>query len=356
MLPKQSTYKCFNQSLKKVFNMKKNLIAVAVATAFAAPAVMADATLYGLANMSIGTSSSDATGTKEDNAIRSTASRFGIKGSNDLGNGLKAVYQAEFQIDMASNDLSISSRNQFAGLAGGFGTIMLGKLDTPYKSAIGKVDMFADTLGDMSTKTVAVNTNTAGATTAESDKLASIQGEVRAANSLTYVSPKFEGVQLSVQTSDHDGSDAAAEQNMTSVSVSYTGVKGLMVAYSMDTDATDGKGTGAAKDDRSALSATYAIDNMKFGLIYETVDASDELTTVLVNGSYKMDEMTFKAQYATAMTDSGNGVDGDSNLSLGVDYGFNKTTKAYFVYNDRKDESTSSNDVTSYQVGILTKF
>jgi predicted porin len=43
---------------------------------------------------------------------------------------------------------SIGTRNTFIGLAGGFGTFVMGRHDTPYKIATGKYDIFGDTIGD----------------------------------------------------------------------------------------------------------------------------------------------------------------------------------------------------------------
>jgi predicted porin len=60
---------------------------------------------------------------------RGRASRIGVKGSEDLGNGLKAIYQVEFGINLndtnnnvLSNADSITYRNTFVGLAGDWGT------------------------------------------------------------------------------------------------------------------------------------------------------------------------------------------------------------------------------------------
>ncbi|MFT7530313.1 MAG: putative porin, partial [Gammaproteobacteria bacterium] len=76
--------------------MNKKLIAIAVAGTFMAPAIsMADgANWYGRINTGI--SIKDADGTTVD--IKNISSRFGVKGSEDLGNGLSAVYRYEFGV------------------------------------------------------------------------------------------------------------------------------------------------------------------------------------------------------------------------------------------------------------------
>jgi predicted porin len=332
--------------------MKKNMIALAVATAFAAPAVMAEATLYGLANLSISQSSGDTS--SEELNIASTASRFGIKGSNDLGDGLKAIYQAEFQMDVAGSGTdTVSNRNQFAGLAGGFGTVMLGNMDSPMKSAMGKIDMFADTVGDMTTGKIETDTSYINETQFVS---ASVTGEDRNANSLTYVSPKFEGVQVALQMSGAKGKVESGDAPK-SFSVSYTGVEGLLVAYSMDdnvlVETDDGdEYTG----NRKAITVQYKMDDMTFGLIHQKTEYdgySDGYDVKLVNASYKMDKTNLKVQLA-----SGDYFGLDSfSYSAGADYDFNKNTKAYALYNKEGiNESGYKEDISTFQVGILTKF
>jgi predicted porin len=328
--------------------MKKNMIALAVATAFAAPAVMAEATLYGLANLTVWQASGDEvddSGTGEI-GISSVASRIGVKGSNDLGDGLKAVYQMEFQIDMANGSGINKNRNNFVGLAGGFGTVMLGQLDTPNKSAMGKVDMFADTAGDMSSTTVDITGDQDDANWA-----GTIDGEVRAKNSLTYVSPKFEGVQVAVQMS---GATTDNEDRGTSYSITYTGVEGLTVALSGDKDI---KGAQDTLADRNALSVVYKVDNMQFGLIHEMNDFTnwdEKATTTLVNASYKMDKMTIAAQYAKSDSNDNDWYK-SSNATIGVKYGFNKSTTGYAAYNSRKTDD-SWEEASAWQVGLMTKF
>ncbi|HHT00545.1 MAG TPA: porin, partial [Thiomicrospira sp.] len=75
--------------------MKKNIIALAVAAAFAAPVAMADApTVYGKLNLNVSSI------TDKGNGVNDVASRVGIKGSEDLGDGLKAIYKMEFELDV----------------------------------------------------------------------------------------------------------------------------------------------------------------------------------------------------------------------------------------------------------------
>ena len=114
----------------------------------------------------------------------SRANRLGVKGSEDLGNGLKAIYQVELGIEFASgngNTISganngLTFRNSFVGLAGNWGTFLVGRHDTPLKMSTGKLDLFSDTMADYN-GTVGFN-------------------DIRANSVVAYVSPSFSGVQF----------------------------------------------------------------------------------------------------------------------------------------------------------------
>jgi predicted porin len=98
--------------------MKKNVIALAVAAAIAAPmAASAEATIYGrihsdFANVDNGDDSTL--------AITSNASRVGFKGSEDLGGGLKAIWQVETQIDAVAGNKAPTSGTGNLGFSSDF--------------------------------------------------------------------------------------------------------------------------------------------------------------------------------------------------------------------------------------------
>lgn len=73
--------------------MKKALLPLAIAALLPISA-FADVTVYGKANVSF--QSADEGGDSVTELV-SNASRIGLKGSEDLGNGLKAIYRFEYQ-------------------------------------------------------------------------------------------------------------------------------------------------------------------------------------------------------------------------------------------------------------------
>jgi len=78
---------------------------------------------------------------REDTNFVCTTCSIGFKGSEDLGNGLKAIFKLDFQFDMFSRDsTSFTDRDQWLGLAGNFGQVRWGTISTPYKSHGAMID------------------------------------------------------------------------------------------------------------------------------------------------------------------------------------------------------------------------
>ena len=81
--------------------MKKTLAAVAVLGAFAGSALAADVQLYGIVDTGIGYNHVDADGLGEDTdsfemkSGQASGSRWGLKGTEDLGNGLTVGFILE---------------------------------------------------------------------------------------------------------------------------------------------------------------------------------------------------------------------------------------------------------------------
>ena len=70
-------------------------------------------------------------------------SRLGVRGSEDLGGGLSAIYQFEFGVDMTDGGNFVSNRPKWVGLKGeSWGALTLGTQWTPYYNVLGVADVF----------------------------------------------------------------------------------------------------------------------------------------------------------------------------------------------------------------------
>lgn len=137
--------------------MKKSALALAVAAALVGfgTAAHADTTLYGSARVSLDYTDADSDYVRAANGglvrtkvgsaawdIFNNASRLGVRGEEDLGGGLSAIYQYEFGVDPTEGGNFNSNRPKWVGLKGGFGSITAGTQWTPYYNALGIGDIF----------------------------------------------------------------------------------------------------------------------------------------------------------------------------------------------------------------------
>ena len=276
-------------------------------------------TVYGKANVSV--QSSDE-GEGNFTETKSNASRFGVKGDYELDNGLSAVYLFEWQVDLTdeSGEENIKSRNQYVGLKGDFGTVLVGRIDTVLKKSQGKIDLFSDY---------------------EADIKQIWKGENRMSDTVTYMSPKFNMFQFGVTYIAEDGVDG---EDATSFSLTYgdSKLKKSKIYASIAHDA-DVKGY-----DITRASIQGKFDAFKLGAMYQTqeADGADSKDGFMVSAAYSMGKATLKAQHQT--------LEDDDSSSLGVDYKLGKNTKAYLWYSTLNFESKDDRDYLA--LGMEHKF
>jgi predicted porin len=134
--------------------MKKTLLALAVFGAFAgAASAQSSVTLYGRLDAGIGRSDpkngrvSDVDATTGVFSGTQAGNRFGLRGSEDLGGGLRAIYRLEsgFSLDDGTSAQGgrLFGRQASVGLAGGFGTVVAGRFGA-FSSGTGEFDKFGD--------------------------------------------------------------------------------------------------------------------------------------------------------------------------------------------------------------------
>lgn len=123
--------------------MKKSLIALAVLAASGAAMAQSSVTLYGVADLWLGSSKVSGNFDGDRFSERTTAlnsggvatSRFGFKGSEDLGGGLKANFQLEQGFNMDDGTTAAGTafnRQSWVGVSGGFGAVQLGRSWSSY--------------------------------------------------------------------------------------------------------------------------------------------------------------------------------------------------------------------------------
>lgn len=334
--------------------MNKKLITMAVAAAVAAPmTVMADATIYGVAK--VATQYTDRSqGANDGWAMEDHSSRLGIKGSEDLGGGLKAIYKMEFGVKTgngaanlnsgAANGAFWSQRNTYVGLAGDWGTFLAGVHDTPLKMSNGKLDFFADSAADYD--------GSAGQGVA-------LLRSRRVGGALAYVSPSFSGftvagalVQADTATSTALGADF---QEAYSLAAMYdNGPWFASLAYeNLDSDVTTGP------EDESQWRAglgMLGMSNFSVALNYEErndINGVDNMDSRAwqIQAAYDFGNNRVKAMYGDYDDKPavGDGTDFDA-WAIGLQHNFSKRTNAQVLYRAKNVDNASDENVFALQM------
>ena len=211
--------------------MKRKTLALAVAGVFAVPATafaqQSNVQIYGRLYPSFAVmSSSGATpaGTtglsdlavqvtglnlKSRNSVDAANSRIGFRGTEELGGGLRAVWQLEQTVPLDTGiDGTFATRTSFVGLRGGFGTVKLGNMDTVYKSLGDPIGILGISSGNFMSLSNIISSRVPFGGSAGSFHL-------RAANSVLYESPTMGGFQLFAQWSPGGTSGGPNDEDRT---------------------------------------------------------------------------------------------------------------------------------------------
>jgi predicted porin len=116
--------------------MKKSLIALAVAGAFAAPAAMAEVTISGAVNIGIAHIDSDGDATTPGASRQSLATNYSnmnISSTDDIGNGNSIILNIQFDLGALNNTNAFGNRNSYLGIQGGWGSFKMGTNENVYE-------------------------------------------------------------------------------------------------------------------------------------------------------------------------------------------------------------------------------
>ena len=246
--------------IKGTFKMKKTLAALAVLGAFAGTAAAADVTLYGVVDYGFNyqhvdgdAKDVDANDTFKMMSGQNSGSRFGLKGTEDLGNGLKLGFVLEngFNADDGSlgNGGRLFGRESQVNLQGAFGTVSFGRVGELVSAngsycLMGKASPFSGGWQD-----------------SVGQKFVYANGFDRYDNMITYVTPSFNGFKVHAQ-------------------------------YSFKNDGKDGHGVeGKASADRYyAIGATFETQNLYLVGVVDSKNWGSVDTDVIDSGNHKIDD------------------------------------------------------------------
>ena len=194
--------------------MKKTLIALAAVAATGAAFAQSSVTLYGVADAAITkTNNGGETMLSSSSSLNNGTSRWGVRGVEDLGGGLKASFNFEGGLSLNDGAANLSGGQMFSraanlGLSGGFGSILVGRALTPSFHGVAAYEL----TGTANYSALAAQFNFAGAGSRNSSQIA-------------YTTPNFGGVTASIGTilKGNDASSAAGLQSKIDMNVIYKG-------------------------------------------------------------------------------------------------------------------------------------
>ena len=353
--------------------MNKKLLAIAVGAAVAMPslALAEGPTVYGKMNVSVSSFEGDLknfdTTTDSQVQVDTHASRLGVKGGYDLDvAGLKAIYTAEYEIDVDDGATPFKQRNIFAGFEGGFGQFIVGNFDTPLKNAQGKVDEFNDLNGDLANI---------------------MSGETRIGNLIQYATPKLgDAFQATIAVRPGEGADTnangkpntgLADSIYASATYNASGIYGAVAMAKNENGKTlivdqDFLGTDVPVD-IVRLVGGFKSDAFEVGALVQKAEqvendpiAGEKLKeqSYLLSAGFNIDRAKLKAQYGKTDLDS---KDPDADKisytlsAVGVDYKLAKASKVYAYYSKVEGDYSSLPPLESYSdttisIGMEHKF
>lgn len=341
--------------------MKKNIIALAIAGALAAPlAAQAEVTVSGGLQAEIVNLSGDGAveGLYAMDAAEYSSQNSGNFGylafsaSEDLGNGMKAI--AKYNMKTAVDNV-LGTRDAYVGMSGGFGTVLAGRLATPYKSSTVKWDPFLATFMQ-----------------ARGSNGMSFLHDGYVDNAVAYANQFGPAkVVLAVvldEAQDPTDPSSTAGNHATSFSVNVpVGPVEIAVAYidmseyTITSDIKDPmtgvvaipKGTQLADDSAATkVGVKYNAGAITVAGQYETFDDGlGDYAQYYLTGSYAMGATTVSASYGADDIDNVN----DNYAAIGVSHAFSKSTNVYAGYR-MSDSDVDGTDASAVGAGLRVKF
>ncbi len=302
-------------------------------------------TLYGIADVWFGSNSvdkGDGKGSLSQTVLNSgsvNGDRWGMKGSEDLGGGLKTNFQLEsgFSIDSgaAAQGGLLFGRQAWVGLSGGFGAVQLGRMSTAVYNVAGTSNAMLDSglapLGNIGRvndqgNSVFINgvANTATGNT------------LRFNNALSYSIPTIAGLDATIQYSlGENKSSSTSADSAFGLNANYAnGPLGVQLAYQVETC------KAATNTDGSAACAAGATADRKF---------------TLLGAEYNLGVAVLKGSYGHVANIAGRDGASSNEYQIGVDVPVSSTLVLTASYAKANDNSTQSAVVNAAGTGDASR-
>ncbi len=390
--------------------MKKSLIALAALSAFATAAqAQSSVTVYGIIDTGYNSveNTTSANVKTETTQIRTngeaSTSRFGLRGSEDLGGGMKANFQIETNIgntnaNNTAGSTNLGDRAFWVGLEDAkMGQLRLGLQDSTVRANWLAHDQLAaaNVVGNLAHNQAGVS-NGSGASNAAAGSHSALNTAVN------YLSPRINGIQVTLGLTESNveetsknkvktGSGSQAGLNYVagkfSAGVAYVETTSATnevaavnaVVASTSNNATNGVLGSAAvaatntKNKETSAAASYDLGVAKVAYIYNKRDSKNAVTASDWATNIDRTSHSFSASVpvgAKTVLRAGYGFGelrqgATSNynadikgMQAAVNYNLSKRTTAYAIYGDESREisATTKAKTKEYSVGVRHSF
>ena len=321
--------------------MKKRFLVAAMAATLVSPiAAYANATIYGNAHLSLDSVDDDDSTTKEYTSMNNRTSAIGVKGKEDLGGGMTALYKLEFGIDPDRTSRTITTRDQWVGLKGAMGTVKFGTMSSNYKQMGGKVDPMYRT---------ALEGRAWGGQTNLHSSSGIDRG--RSTDTVQYSSPKMSGVQAVFNTTF----EGVKDETM-GLGIRYT-AKNIMAFFDyIDMNGVGAGGGATGTESAIKIGGSYKMDAIKLGFQHELAeDLKGEDVTFVSAQLAVNDNDSVAVSFASAAAQSATVGDDGTGFAIMYNHKMSKRTNVYAGYlsEDMEDNDMTDTDLT---FGIRHKF
>jgi predicted porin len=323
--------------------MKKSLLALAALTAFVgAASAQSSVTLYGRVDLSL----NKPIGSDSKGISNGSGSRLGLRGVEDLGGGLSAIFNIEHRFQADTGAVDGGGRfwrgRSFVGLKGGFGQVVLGREYTaPFLMNQLPADPFGWDNIPGATPGVGLTSRIAGGRIAKA----------RNDSSITY-NVSSGGFGFGVQTAEGTDALTTYQNRPLNFAVSYKGGP-LFASFGYES-------TGAevsAKEKWTSVLVQYDLGMVKLGGFYGTgtTAANNDHRGYMLTATAPMGGGQFRFAYGK-LTNKTADVDADKGFALGYHYSLSKRTTLYADLARNTGVAAGGSNETGYDIGMKHNF
>lgn len=295
------------------------------------------------------------------NEVDANSSRMGLRGTENLGGGLRAVWQVETRIRLDTGGGGWATRDSFVGLAGGYGTVIVGLIRAPYRTLAG-----AESFMGISQSSIASPTNIFATPGLRDDGAASFHR--REPNSVQYWSPKLGPISFRAAYSPDEARTATRNRELFSAAAAYeAGPVSVALGYEVHNDFFGGSRSAglasgtSSRDTAARVVATWSRGGTKISAALERLKYQESGAAANGFGRYERDAFGLYAEQKLGrftLAAMANFADegkcariaatcstadlGARQFAVGAKYSFSKRTELFTYYTTLRNDASAS--------------